>query len=269
MLAFAEGKTNLGALGCRLIDGSGSFLPESKRNIPTPWVAFRKLLGWEKSYYATDVDALETARVEVLVGAFMCIKRSVFHEAGGFDEAYFMYGEDIDLSYSLMQKGLNNYYFGNATAVHFKGESTSKDANYRKRFYGAMYLFFKKHFNTNPLFGLLVWFGIKIASLKGGKKEKPSGHSGNLLYYGSASVPDSLRTKFGEKLKVLSSGSHPDPRSTVIFDPGCIDFKTIINCMDKWHTIAGIKFLIKLKNTDILIGSHHSSSRGEVVNCAT
>ncbi|HYD92403.1 MAG TPA: glycosyltransferase family 2 protein, partial [Flavobacterium sp.] len=106
-LAFAESKSDLGILGVKLIDGRGYSLPESKRGVPTPWVAFTKIGGLYKlfpenktfnRYYAQHIGENETGKVDILVGAFMLMKRSLYLEVGGFDENCFMYSDDIDLS---------------------------------------------------------------------------------------------------------------------------------------------------------------------------
>ena len=98
VLHYASSLKDLGALGCYLMDGTGCFLPESKRNLPTPLVSALKLLGFSKKYYADAVSRNEKGNVAVLVGAFMLLKRSVYNKVNGFDQDYFMYGEDIDLS---------------------------------------------------------------------------------------------------------------------------------------------------------------------------
>ena len=122
LLQFSEAKTkDLGIVGCRLIDGSGRFLPESKRNFPTVSVAFQKLIGRSKLYYAHQVDEVTNAEVEVLPGALMFLKRSLYEDLKGFDESFFMYGEDIDLSYRAKQLGRKNYYLGTSTVIPFKG----------------------------------------------------------------------------------------------------------------------------------------------------
>ena len=137
---------NLGAIGPRLIDGTGNFHPESKRNLPTPAVALHRFTGLGKTpYYATHIAERETAPVDILVGACMLMRTQVYRAVGGFDERYFMYAEDIDLSYTLLQAGLQNQYCGAATVIHFKGESARKDWTYRKRFYGTMRQFYAKH----------------------------------------------------------------------------------------------------------------------------
>ena len=150
ILNFAKSKHNLGVLGVKLIDGSGNFLPECKRGIPTPSVSFNKLFGISSKqtgkYYATHLNENETGIVAVLVGAFMFLKKSVYKEVNGFDESYFMYGEDIDLSYKILNCGYQNYYYANTQVIHYKGESTEKDVINLKYFHNAMKIFYKKHF---------------------------------------------------------------------------------------------------------------------------
>lgn len=145
----------IGALGVRMIDGSGHFLRESKRGFPGPWNSFCKFSGLYRlfpnskffnGYYAGHIDEYETAPIDVLTGAFMLIQKDILLEAGGFDEDYFMYGEDIDLSYKIQLNGYRNYYFPESSIVHFKGESTKKGSlNYVKVFYEAMIIFAQKH----------------------------------------------------------------------------------------------------------------------------
>ena len=160
ILEFADSKSQLGIAGCQLIDGRGEFLPESKRHIPTPKVAFQKLFGNTKNYYTNALKPNEVGETDILVGAFMVLKRTIYNEVGGFDEDYFMYGEDIDLSYKVLKSGYVNYYYGNTAIIHFKGESTLKDKVYAKRFYGAMGIFYNKHFKKNS-FEFRVKFSFK------------------------------------------------------------------------------------------------------------
>jgi GT2 family glycosyltransferase len=161
----AERLPNLGALGTYMLDGTGNFLPESKRNLPTPATSLLKLLGFTKKYYAADISEENEGEIAVLVGAFMFLKRSVYNQVNGFDEDYFMYGEDIDLSYKISQAGYRNYYLGSAETLHYKGESTQKDAAYLQRFYGAMQIFYKKHFKSNIVLDVSVKVGVGIAKL--------------------------------------------------------------------------------------------------------
>ena len=167
-LAFAQSKHDLGIMGVKLVDGRGFFLPESKRGVPAPWVAFTKIGGLYKlfpenktfnRYYAQHLGEDETGKVDILVGAFMLMKRSLYLEVGGFDEDCFMYSDDIDLSYTVLKKGLANYYFHDTAVIHYKGESTVKDGTYMKRFREAMQFFYAKHFRKSPVFDLFMRAG--------------------------------------------------------------------------------------------------------------
>ncbi|MCS7037224.1 MAG: glycosyltransferase family 2 protein [Saprospiraceae bacterium] len=163
-LAFMDAHPEAGALGVRMLDGSGQYLPESKRGFPTPWVSFCKMMGLGvlfprsarfNGYYMGHLDLSQTHPVDVLAGCFMFIRRSALERAGLLDEAFFMYGEDIDLSYRLQQAGFQNYYYPHTRILHYKGESTQKDFRYVRRFYEAMIIFARKHFRRGGL-GLLV-----------------------------------------------------------------------------------------------------------------
>ena len=116
-------------------------------------------------YYAQHLDENQIGNVEILVGAFMIMKRELYLEVGGFDEKCFMYSDDIDLSYMVLQKGKVNYYFPETTVIHYKGESTVKDGTYMKRFQEAMNFFYKKHFKVSVFFFLFMKIGIVFFSL--------------------------------------------------------------------------------------------------------
>lgn len=153
---FMDAHPEAGALGCKMIDGSGNFLPESKRGFPSPWVAFYKTFGFSKffpkskkfnHYHLGYLDENETNECEILAGAFMFMRKTALDKVGLLDETFFMYGEDIDLSYRILQGGYKNYYFPETKIIHYKGESTKKGSlNYVKVFYNAMIIFAKKHF---------------------------------------------------------------------------------------------------------------------------
>jgi len=172
LLSFAAGKKDLGIVGCRLIDGSGKFLPESKRSVPTPWVAFTKVtslykffpkIGAFNRYYAGQLQERENGPVDILVGAFMFLEKAIYTKVGGFDEACFMYSDDIDLSYMVLKEGRQNFYYSQSAIIHFKGESTSKDNTYMRRFKDAMQFFYSKHFSKAP-FTLSLHFTILVTS---------------------------------------------------------------------------------------------------------
>ncbi|NNC95518.1 MAG: glycosyltransferase [Chitinophagales bacterium] len=157
-LSFMKEHPEAGALGVKMVDGSGKFLPESKRALPTPGVALFKLSGlsslFPKSrifgkYHLGYLDESKTHEVDVLAGAFMMIRKSVLDSAGLLDEDFFMYGEDVDLSYRIKLAGFKNYYYPETRIIHYKGESTKKGSlNYVRMFFNAMAIFADKHYSS-------------------------------------------------------------------------------------------------------------------------
>jgi GT2 family glycosyltransferase len=173
-ITFLNEHPNAGGLGVRMIDGKGNFLPESKRGLPTPTVAFYKIFGlstlFPKSkkagrYHLGFLPENEIHKVDILSGAFMLMRKEALDKVGLLDEAFFMYGEDIDLSYRIQLGGYDNYYFPETKIIHYKGESTKKSSvNYVFVFYNAMIIFAKKHFSENNanLFSFLINVAIYI-----------------------------------------------------------------------------------------------------------
>ncbi|MCB0688334.1 MAG: glycosyltransferase family 2 protein, partial [Saprospiraceae bacterium] len=169
---YMESHGDAGALGCRMIDGSGHYLPESKRGFPSPRVALFKSLGlsalfpksgYFNAYYLGDLDEFKINEVDVLTGAFMLIRRKAIDACGLLDEDFFMYGEDIDLSYRIKKEGYKIIYFPLTTIIHFKGESTKKQTvAYVKRFYGAMQIFANKHYQGQRAFWLRLILQVGI-----------------------------------------------------------------------------------------------------------
>jgi len=155
-IAFSDTHSDLGGLGVKMIDGNGIFLPESKRGLPTPAVSFYKIFGLSKifpkskkfaKYHLGYLPENETNEIEVLSGAYMWMRKSTLEKVGYLDETFFMYGEDIDLSYRINLGGYKNYYLPTVRIIHYKGESTKKgNINYVFVFYNAMIIFSKKHF---------------------------------------------------------------------------------------------------------------------------
>ncbi|MBN1925956.1 MAG: glycosyltransferase, partial [Prolixibacteraceae bacterium] len=168
VLAFMDENPDAGGLGVKMIDGKGRFLPESKRGLPTPWVAFHKVFGlssvFPKSkvfgrYHLSYLDENQIHEVDVLAGAFMLMRKEALEKAGLLDETFFMYGEDIDLSYRITKSGYKNYYYPGTTIIHYKGESTKKGSlNYVRMFYNAMIIFARKHFSKQ----YAGWFSFFI-----------------------------------------------------------------------------------------------------------
>ena len=265
LIEFAETKTDLGVLGCRLIDGSGRFLPESKRNIPEIKIAAQKLFGNDKGYYANHIGEFEIGAVDVFVGAFMIIKKAIYNNVNGFDEDYFMYGEDIDLSYKILKAGHKNYYYGETSIIHYKGESTNKDKSYAKRFYGAMQLFYKKHFKTNYVIDTLIYFGITLAFLFRKPYQKIETWPDYYYFISSKSSPNSDWMLI-KPLELISNYKHINSKSEVIFDANEVSFKQIIS--DFSFLIAKnntLNFKILPRNSNFIIGSNDSNQQGKVM----
>lgn len=182
-LQFMETHPEAGGLGVKMIDGSGAFLPESKRGFPSPWVAFCKSVGLAalfprsarfNGYYLGHLNENETHEADILSGAFMWMRREALFEAGLLDETYFMYGEDIDLSYCILKAGYKNYYFADTKIIHYKGESTKKGSlNYVKTFYQAMIIFTQKHFQgrqagwLTAMLQTAIWLRAGLTLIKG------------------------------------------------------------------------------------------------------
>ncbi len=169
---FMDLHPDVGGLGVKMVDGKGNFLPESKRGLPTPEVAFYKIFGLSKlfnkskrfgKYHLTYLDKNKSFEVDVLSGAFMLLRSETLDKVGLLDEDYFMYGEDIDLSYRILKGGFKNFYFSDTTILHYKGESTKKGSlNYVFVFYNAMRIFARKHFSgkSKSFFISIINFAI-------------------------------------------------------------------------------------------------------------
>lgn len=176
VVAFLDANPKAGGLGVKMIDGTGRFLPESKRGLPTPTVAFFKIMGLARvfphsklfgRYHLGHLPENGTAPIEILSGACMFMRRSVLDEVGLLDESFFMYGEDIDLSYRIRLGGYENWYYPEARIIHYKGESTKKSSvNYVFVFYNAMVIFAKKHFTRRgpQLFSIIIRGAIYLSA---------------------------------------------------------------------------------------------------------
>lgn len=168
VVEFMDSHPDAGGLGVKMLDGKGHFLPESKRGLPTPQVAFYKISGLSRffprskvfgRYHLGFLDNDQVHEVEILSGAFMMLRKEVLDKTGLLDETFFMYGEDIDLSWRIIKAGYKNYYFPLTRIIHYKGESTKKSSvNYVLVFYKAMIIFARKHFSKNRA----SWLGMFI-----------------------------------------------------------------------------------------------------------
>jgi GT2 family glycosyltransferase len=166
---FMDENPQAGAVGVKMLDGYGRFLPESKRGFPSPWNSFCKMTGLSKlfpyskrfgGYHLKYLDKNKIHAVAILAGAFMMVRKKAIEKCGDLDESFFMYGEDIDWSYRISLSGYINYYFPEPI-IHYKGESTKKDIKYVTHFYEAMLIFFNKHYpHSNQFSKLLIRLAI-------------------------------------------------------------------------------------------------------------
>lgn len=283
VLAFAETRPNMGITGVKLVDGTGNFLPESKRGVPTPWVAFTKISGQHKvfprsqkfnRYYAQHLSEDQTGIVDILVGAFMVMKHELYLEVGGFDEGCFMYSDDIDLSYMVQQTGRTNYYFHETTVIHYKGESTVKDGTYMKRFREAMQFFYKKHFRNYASFDLFMRGGTLFYAIAKQKKKAPViiPHS-YVLISDSEELRNRLQNTLQKKVvriseyneKVLNSQTFSGlGHIEIVFDNDLLSFLEIIAIMEQ-NRNNGFTFKIRPQGAGFIIGSNSSNDRGDVI----
>ncbi|RXR30611.1 glycosyltransferase family 2 protein [Flavobacterium piscinae] len=276
--------SQLGIIGCKLIDGTGNFLPESKRGIPTPWVAFTKIFGLYKifpkiklfnQYYAQHLSENQSGKVDILVGAFMVMKRDLYTELGGFDENCFMYSDDIDLSYRVLKNGKSNFYFAKTTVIHYKGESTVKDETYMKRFQEAMDYFYAKHFKKSGFFSFFMKVGSFFFAFL--KKNKTGISNIKIDSYILISQNELLKEKLekllGKNVKQLSTTFKNELPSLlkginsnveIIFDQDDFSFSTIISAMETYKS-KNVTFKIIPNQSNFMLGSNNSNDRGEVV----
>lgn len=289
MLSFMDAQPQAGALGVKMIDGRGRFLPESKRGLPTPLVSFYKISGLSALfphskrfglYHLAWLDKDETQPVDILAGACMLVRKEAIDKAGLLDEDFFMYGEDIDWSYRIMQAGYVNYYFPPGRILHYKGESTKKGSlNYVYVFYNAMAIFAKKHFlGKNIFYGLLVNIAIVLSAVFSFllgllrkiafflKKLRPAPPRGPILIWGSQeeyrrllSLLSTDSVPLREYLH-LDSSEQPDellkkyPIQELIFCTADLSYARVFDCMEK-HADKNLVFKMAAPIGPVIISS--------------
>lgn len=267
---YLQANGNCGALGVRMIDGSGRFLPESKRNIPSVRSSVGRLFARSSGYYSS-LNEFETGKVDVLPGAFFLTRRKLMIELGGFDEKFFMYGEDIDLSMRISQKGLHNIYFPEVTIIHFKGESTVKeDPVYRKRFFGAMKVYAEKYYGK--VAAAVYKAGISIArvvlkSTKGTGSITDHRPAEMILVALKESDADAARTiclRNGIKTFFLPfTDTMQLPESPICFCTGELQMRDIIGHVS---SKPDREFYFHQAGTRSIIGSPDKSTQGTVLS---
>jgi len=222
-ISYLLAHPEVGGLGIKGLDGSGQFLPESKRALPTPLVALWKITGlsaiFPKSsvfarYHLGHLSPEENHEVDILVGCFMMVPTQLLLSVGGFDPQYFMYGEDIDLSYELQKTGHKNIYFSDSQIIHYKGESTKRGSlNYVRMFYKAMVLFAKKQFtgSSAAAYSLLIYLGIYLRATLAivarlGKSTFTPLLDAAVLF----AVLNTIKSYWEQNHRFINGGSYPD-----------------------------------------------------------
>lgn len=273
-IAHYEQLENPGILGVKLIDGRGNFLPESKRGVPTPFVAFTKVSGLYKiapqlfgKYYANHLAENRSGEVDILVGAFMLMPRELYLKSGGFDENCFMYSDDIDLSYTVLKSGRKNYYFGQTSVIHYKGESTVKDRKYVQRFSEAMDFFYRKHFRRAPIFDFFMRVGAYFFSVaKSTTTSLPVNPKHFYLISDSTEVAARVRKSIAQEIRLLAdiNGLTISDQTEIIFDAHYFSYADIIRNMELLKD-GRVTFKIAHPGMSFLIGSNSSNDRGTVI----
>jgi GT2 family glycosyltransferase len=280
-IRFMESNPLAGACGLRMIDGRGQYLPESKRGHPTPWASFTKITGLSTlfgssrifaGYYLGHLDARQVQVVDALAGAFMMVSRQVFDLTGGFDERFFMYAEDIDLSYRIRQLDYNNYYLPSPAIIHFKGESTEKDEQYVSRFHRAMEQFVEKHRENGSVFiNTLIKKGIALKTQIEKIRFLPADNSNDnenkfptaVAMVGDQNICNSISQRLSEKgIKILEESDATAATHFLLCEGPLFPFSSIINFVDE-HP-AG-KYWFHAAGSSAVISSFHSKKRGAAI----
>jgi N-acetylglucosaminyl-diphospho-decaprenol L-rhamnosyltransferase len=271
-VSFFHSHPTVGAVGVRMVDGAGKFLAESKRGFPTAWRSFCKLSGLSflfphspifAGYNLGHLNDIGVFQVDALAGAFMMVKKEVLDKIGGFDERFFMYAEDIDLSKRIKDAGFENYYLGDRAILHFKGESTVRNRLFVKRFYGAMNLYVQKHYTG---FGSRLSVGImklaiamrSIIAHAGGEKALPdSPHLDAVRLLG-----DEEAISFLEK-KLKGIRSDPSAGAWVLCEGETFPFSALIEAIQKLPESK--RAMIHASGSHSIVGSSNKNKQGSVI----
>lgn len=249
LIDFHQSKDKIGLVGVRLIDTNGNFHTESKRNIPTAKNSFSKLFkklnkSTSNNYYKLEVDEFETAPCEILVGAFMFTTKQIYQEIGGFDARYFMYGEDIDISYSAELVGYTNYYKGDTTVLHYKGESTKRDKKYFKIFFEAMMIFLAKYYKDNWLNYQVLRTGIAVK------------YCVEMIKFNLSNQSNQLKVKVNKNelnwINQLSELKNQQNQN-IVLDAERFSYQEILSIISQYNS-SNTSFYIHPKNKNYVIG---------------
>ncbi len=271
---FARQHPGFGITGGKMIDGTGRFLPESKRGIPTPIVAFSKLTQLYKilnfkpfnSYYTIHLSENQTGKTDILTGALMFMKKDTFEKVGGFDEQFFMYGEDIDLSYRIKQLKKDNYYWPKAKIIHFKGESSRKDNRYFQNFLETTFQFYRKHFRSFPALEVLMKSFFKIwLKLKKTTPQVPERqHWHDVYFWGDQQYFKIIKQRYPKAQLFDHKNAINRQSMLLIFDMNTLPVSQIIATMESLKN-KPINFRFYFPQRKMLLGSDHKDTLGKVV----
>ncbi|HEX9252500.1 MAG TPA: glycosyltransferase, partial [Ignavibacteriaceae bacterium] len=175
MIKFFESNLSAGLAGCKILNPDGTLQLACRRSFPGPWTSFTKVIGLSNlfpnskifaRYNLTYLDENKSYEVDAISGSFMMMRKEVYQKVGGFDEQFFMYGEDLDLCYRIQKAGFKVFYVHYTQIIHYKGESTKRSSiDETKVFYSAMHLFVKKHLSSSLLVGLILRSAIFVRSI--------------------------------------------------------------------------------------------------------
>lgn len=270
---FVSTQKNCGAAGIKMIDGKGNFLKESLRSFPGVFSSFFKLSGladkfpdskFFASYYMAGTNNSEINETDIIAGAFFIVKKSVLAKTGSFDPAFFMYGEDVDLSFRIKKYGFKNYFLPNPV-IHFKGESTIKNDDYFKNFYGAMSIFVNKHYNKfySSLIKNAISFARKLSQKKS-SEIKPCYKNQTLAIIGNCIYLIPHLSKYFEKIINLESVDTLPETTHILFDQNKYDADFIIGFAFK--NAGKYCILIHFPNSKSIIFSNNKNSKGTAIS---
>ncbi|HEY4335115.1 MAG TPA: glycosyltransferase family 2 protein [Puia sp.] len=278
-LAFLATTSGIGGLGVRMIDGGGEFLKESRRGFPTPWVGFCRLSGLSTlfprsrrfaGYYLGHLPADGAHPAPVLSGACLWVSREVLGKTGFFDPQFFLYAEDIDLSYRIGQAGFTNYYTPAVTIVHFKGESTRKDLRYVQQFYRAMRQFRRKHFNRAlpPLSEVVILAAIRLraglAAIAGFFRPRAGSRVDGPVYIGGdLAEAERVSRRLGDRRTLVDRAAAA--REVLLCEGDGFSFRDCIGWLEKEGRMGPWRVLFHAGGSDSAVGSPDRKDRGEAL----
>ena len=264
-IKFYSSKKNIGLLSCRMVDGRGDFLPESKRNIPTKLIALKKIFNFNNGYYS-ELDTYEFGKVDVLCGANIFVEKNKFNELGKFNEKYFMYGEDIELSVKSKLNGYENYYLGKNSIIHFKGESNDDYFRHIKNFYGAISIYQKNVGSSSHLLNILTDVFLKLVILfkliSIPKKSTAKNIDFENIFLFSDKHYQTISDRF-PKVKSIMKIEETKHESSVILDPNFLSYQEIIDLIQNNKSQI---FYFLSKDSSFLINSSNKEFQSNIIN---